>query len=98
MEKAKVVTTFGIQNQWKDLFKNVDLDNNGSIDYEEWITAAIDKTKMLNSEEIKKVFNLLGGDDDGYLDTLMFRSKMPSRQTNNMKPENAKGDKLMMDD
>ena len=43
MEKAKVIKTFGMQQKWEELFKNVDLDNNGSVDYEEWITAAIDK-------------------------------------------------------
>ena len=77
MKLAKVVTTFNLQSKWAELFKAVDLDNNGFIDYEEWITASIDKKKYLTADNIRKAFKLLGGTDKGYLDTKTFRSKMP---------------------
>ena len=47
MMKAKVVTTFGIENQWEQHMKNIDLDGDGTVDYEEWITATIDKESVM---------------------------------------------------
>jgi len=90
MKKAEVVSTFGMEGKWVDVLKKIDLDNNGSIDYEEWITAAIDKQKVCTAENIKKAFDLLGGSNDGYIDVGTFKEKMPSRNQKNMKPENSK--------
>ena len=74
------------------------MDNNGSVDYEEWITAALDKSRILNPQNIRGVFKLLGGNKDGYLEVEDFKSKMPARDSNNMRPENSKGEKLVAHD
>ena len=52
MQKAEVVSTFGLEGKWLDVLKKIDLDGNGSIDYEEWITASIGHQKFLTTENI----------------------------------------------
>ena len=62
-----------MESKWADLLKKIDLDGNGSIDYEEWITATIDHQKVLTTENIAKAFKLLGGDSKGYIDVSAFK-------------------------
>lgn len=81
-----VITTFKIEDLWEQYFENVDLSHDGSVNFEEWITAACDKKILLKKDNIKRVFKFLGGVDN-YLEVATFRSKMPSRNRNNMKPE-----------
>lgn len=40
------------------IMKNVDSDKNGSIDYSEFISATIDKRKLLSKERLKAAFSI----------------------------------------
>ena len=46
------------------LFK-ADTNNDGFIDYTEFITAAFDKSKLLSEENIQSAFSLLDSNGDG---------------------------------
>ena len=50
---------------WKEMFKAIDSDNNGKIDFDEFITAATDRSKLLNKQNLKVAFNQLDKNGDG---------------------------------
>ena len=46
---------------------HLDRDGNGVIDYEEFITAAIDKVAVLNMENLKAAFKIIDKDNSGVI-------------------------------
>lgn len=46
----------------------VDTDNNGSIDYSEFVTACINKENILSRERLKAAFNIFDKDSSGGID------------------------------
>ena len=40
------------------IFKEVDLDGNGEIEFSEWIVASIDKNSLITDEKLKMAFAL----------------------------------------
>lgn len=53
--------------EYKDIMKSLDRDGNGYIDYNEYITAAIDKAAMLSKDNLKAAFELLDTDNSGVI-------------------------------
>lgn len=53
--------------EYAEIMKNLDKDGNGFIDYNEYITAAIDKAAMLNKDNLKAAFDLLDTDNSGMI-------------------------------
>ena len=49
------------------IFRNVDNDNNGYIEYEEFIRACIDKEKLLDDNYLKLAFNFFDADGSGQI-------------------------------
>ena len=49
------------------ILANVDLDKNGHIDYSEFISATIDKRKLLSKERLKAAFGIFDRDDNGFI-------------------------------
>ena len=47
------------------IFKKVDIDGSGFIDYSEWIVATIDLRKLLTAEKLQDAFNLFDKDGGG---------------------------------
>ena len=52
---------------YRILLERMDLDNDGRIDYLEFIQAAIDQQSLLNKENLGIVFNLIDVNNDGKL-------------------------------
>jgi len=46
----------------------VDTDNNGSIDYSEFVTACINKKSFLSRKRLKVAFRIFDKDDNGGID------------------------------
>jgi len=46
----------------------VDTDNNGSIDYSEFVTACINKKDILSKERLRNAFRVFDKDDSGGID------------------------------
>ena len=44
--------------RWIAIFKQCDLDGDGRIDFEEFMSAAVDQNKIFTEENIKVAFNL----------------------------------------
>jgi len=49
----------------EEIFKQIDTDNSGNIEYTEFISACIDKNVYLNEEKLKEAFNLFDSDKSG---------------------------------
>ena len=45
----------------------MDIDKNGWIDYSEFISASLDKRKLLSKERLKAAFSIFDKDDNGYI-------------------------------
>ena len=52
-------------SDYNELMKAMDKDGNGIIDYTEFITAAIDKTAILNKDNLKAAFQMIDTDNSG---------------------------------
>ena len=49
----------------EEIFSNIDYDNNGTISFDEFVKAAIDKKKLLTDEKLKAAFALFDRNGDG---------------------------------
>jgi len=56
------------QEEIDEIMKQIDVDNNGLINYSEFVMAATTKQTALSEEKIKQVFNYLDKDKKGYVD------------------------------
>jgi len=55
------------QEEIDEIMKQIDVDNNGLIDYSEFVMAATTKQNVLSEEKIKEAFNILDKDKKGYV-------------------------------
>ena len=49
----------------EEIFKQIDTDNSGNIEYTEFISACIEKNVYLNEQKLKDAFNLFDSDKSG---------------------------------
>lgn len=61
------------------IFKQIDLDDNGSIEFEEWCRATMNKRKILSQKRLLTAYNFLDDDGNGKVDfdeiRAMFKNK-----------------------
>ena len=53
------------ESEVEEIFKNIDNDNNGYLEYEEYIRATIDKNKLLNDDVLRYTFKYFDKDNSG---------------------------------
>ena len=63
------------------MMEAADVNNDGQIDYTEFITAAFDKQKLLQREKIQQAFNLFDTDEDGGISTEELRNAFQNSVT-----------------
>ena len=51
------------------IFKLVDVDNSGEIDFSEFVTATVNRNELLNDEKLKQAFSLYDKDNSGAIST-----------------------------
>ena len=61
----EVVVNFAHDFDWQELFREIDTDGSGTIDYGEFVTAAVNKQTMLNQQNIDMMFRLYDKDGNG---------------------------------
>ena len=57
-----------VETKWDALIKGCDANENGSIDIQEFCTAAQCRIKACNKENLQKSFQMFDKNDDGYID------------------------------
>lgn len=62
------------QNDVEQLIDKIDGNKSKTIDYTEFLAAAIDKKKVLNSEQIKKAFSIFDKDNNGKISPSEFKN------------------------
>ena len=63
------------------MFKEIDTDGSGTIDYGEFVTAAVNKQMMLNKQNIDMMFKLYDKDGDGEITVTEFIEGMKCSHT-----------------
>ena len=51
------------------VFHNIDIDGNGFISYNEFITACMDKQLMFQKHKLKNAFKIFDRDNDGFIES-----------------------------
>ena len=65
MEGCKEAYPKMTEDEVKELFNEADVDKNGTIDYSEWITATINKQKILTDQNLMSAFEAFDENGDG---------------------------------
>lgn len=60
------------------IMKEVDSDNNGFIDYTEFLKATVDVKKILNSDNLKIAFNMFDSDSSGSISAQELKKVLAS--------------------
>ena len=69
---------FKIDDDYGNVFKNLDLDGDGKIDFSEFMTAAIEHKKILTQKNIDQVFRTFDLDGDGEISLDEFKTALPT--------------------
>ena len=56
-----------VEAKVEEIFNEVDFNNDGSINYSEFLTVTMKKERMLSIEMLKKAFNMFDLDGNGYI-------------------------------
>lgn len=56
------------QIDWNDFFESVDINKDGIVDYQEFLTASLNRQKMLTDTNVDAIFNVFDIDGDGHID------------------------------
>lgn len=52
---------------WEEIVEECDYNGDGVIDFQEFISACIDKSVLTNTQEVAKAFKILDTNGDGYI-------------------------------
>ena len=61
---------FGLSLEMSEIeriFKSIDTDNSGTIEYSEFVAASIDRKKMLSKKRLERVFQMFDKDGSGMI-------------------------------
>ena len=58
---------------WNDLVHQLDTNRDGKIDYGEFITAAVNRARLLNEDNLRIVFNMFDKDGNGTINSADLR-------------------------
>ena len=73
--------------QIKEIFGKIDTDKSGSIDYSEFLSAAINKKNLLRKKELKAAFKHIDRDGSGDISKKELRKAFQSRGTKTSEQE-----------
>lgn len=62
------------------LLKKIDLNQNGTIEYSEWIAATVNKKQLLKEENLKEAFKTFDEDKDGYISADELKSLLGKKR------------------
>ena len=58
------------------LFKQVDINGSGKVDFTEFIIAAMNQEKILNVQKIEQAFRIFDSDGDGHISKVELENVM----------------------
>jgi Ca2+-binding EF-hand superfamily protein len=63
--KGEFTSIIGHDPNWKTIIDSLDTNNDGKLDFNEFISAATNRVILLNEENLIKAFSILDTNDDG---------------------------------
>ena len=60
-------SVFGKEAEWEKVIYSIDTNNDGLIDYDEFMTAASNRVKLLNDQNLRNAFEVLDSSGDGFI-------------------------------
>ena len=60
--------------EWQEMVHELDTNGDGKIDYQEFITAAVGRSKLLNQQNLQIAFNMFDKDGNGMIDKEELRA------------------------
>ena len=60
-------SVFGKEADWEKVINSIDTNNDGLVDYDEFMTAASNRVKLLNDQNLRNAFDVLDSGGDGYI-------------------------------
>ena len=80
----KFINNENLESDCEEIFKKLDMDNSGYIQYEEFVRAAVNKRKFLDEKILKFAFNFFDKDENGEISfeeiEKVFKSSVPDPQ------------------
>ena len=55
------------ETEAKNIFEKLDFNNNGTIDYSEFLITQLDPTKVVNEDRLREVFDMFDCDQSGFI-------------------------------
>ena len=59
---------------WREVWDMMDINGDGRVDYDEFITASANRDKMINDKNIKMLFEMFDTDGSGYIDAAELKN------------------------
>jgi len=63
--RGEFTSIIGHDPNWKQILESLDTNNDGALDFNEFISAATNRVILLNEENLKKAFSILDTNNDG---------------------------------
>jgi calcium-dependent protein kinase len=76
---ANIMNSPNPEQEVDNILAHTDVNQNGFIDYEEFILACQNRTELLSSQNIQRAFNLLDKNQDGQIDLTELKLLLPKR-------------------
>ena len=54
-------------SDWEELVEQLDINGDGKIDYQEFITAAVNRAKLINDQNLEMAFKMFDQDGNGQI-------------------------------
>ena len=64
------------EDDWEEILAVMDSNNDGKIDFTEFVAAAYDRQKLLNKKNIKIAFDMFDVDGDGQISNEEFQKAL----------------------
>ena len=65
--REKFISIIGHELNWQQVLNSLDINQDGALDFNEFISAATNRVILLNEENLKKAFCILDSNDDGLI-------------------------------
>lgn len=59
------ISSYGKDPDWETVIQAIDANKDGKVDYDEFMTAASDRSNLLNTDNLKAAFRVLDVNGDG---------------------------------
>ncbi len=75
-EELNILDT-NFDEKWQPFFEQISSNKSGEVDYNKFLSAAVDHKKLVTKENIEKAFKLFDTNKEGLIDINHFKQALP---------------------